>query len=76
MILVDGNPAISYYDRDNGALKYVRCLLPQGIVWGIPDFVDLSDDVGLYTSMLIVDGKPAISYYDDTRKDLRFVKLY
>ncbi|MCB1186083.1 PKD domain-containing protein [bacterium] len=36
--------------------------------------IDVSSNVGLYTSLATVDGTPAISYYDITNDDLKFVR--
>jgi hypothetical protein len=76
LAVVDGNPAISYYDWDNGDLKYVRATTADGSSWGSPLIVagDGGADVGLYTSLAVVDGNPAISYYDNGSGDLKYVR--
>ncbi|MCB1278053.1 choice-of-anchor D domain-containing protein [Prosthecobacter sp.] len=72
--IVDGNPAISYYDVTNGDLKFVRASTPDGSTWGTPVTVASAGDVGQYTSLCVVNGNPAISYYDVTNGDLKFVR--
>ncbi|MCB1219089.1 MAG: PKD domain-containing protein [Planctomycetales bacterium] len=62
LAVVDGNPAISYFDVTNTELMYVRAGNPQGSAWGTPvGFLAF----GLYTSLAVVDGNPAISYWSD-----------
>ena len=74
LAVVNGNPAISYYDATNHDLKYVRASDAGGTTWGTPVTVDSPGDVGQYTSLVVVNGNPAISYYDFTNKDLKYVR--
>ena len=75
LLVVDGNPAISYYDTTNGDLKYVRADSVDGSTWGnSPVTVDSTGTVGRYTSLLVIDGNPAISYFDSTNGDLKYVR--
>ncbi len=74
LVIVNGNPAISYYDVTNGDLKYVRATNANGTAWGLPVTVDGAGNVGNYTSMAIVNGNPAISYYDVTNTNLKYVR--
>lgn len=64
LVVVSGNPAISYYDFDNGNLKYARALNLDGSLWNTPAILDDGGmaDVGSYSSMAIVNGNPAVSY--------------
>jgi hypothetical protein len=73
-MVVNGNPAISYYDETNDNLKYVRATNVGGSVWGTPITIDSDQDVGSYTSLMVVDGNPAISYYDGTNDNLKYVR--
>jgi PKD repeat protein len=75
--LASGNPAISYYDATNGALKYAHW---NGTSWDI-ETVDSEDWVGSHTSLAFDSccdsccgdiGNPAISYYDATNGDLKY----
>lgn len=74
--VVDGLPAISYYDYTNYDLKYARATTPTPS--GASDWevhtVEAANQVGRFTSLAVVDGKPAISYYGDTGTDLRYAK--
>ena len=73
--MVDGFPAISYYDRTNGNLKFVRSTNNQGLGWGTLRTIDNSaDNVGLFTSLEVINGNPAISYYNDTSDELKFIR--
>ena len=74
LAVVNGNPAISYYDATNGDLKYVRATDASGTAWDTPVSVDTAGIVGSYTSLAVVDGNPAISYYDQTNGDLKYVR--
>ena len=58
-----GKPAISYYDKPNGELKFAR---RNGSSWNI-ETVDSVGDVGKYTSLAFDNlGNAKISYYDET----------
>jgi hypothetical protein len=73
LAVVNGNPAISYYDQTNGNLKYVRASDASGSTWtNTPRVVAFTNDVGRFTSLKVVNGYPAISYYSATGGDLLF----
>ena len=73
--VVNGNPAISYYDLANGNLMYLRASNPAGTDWSaVPITVDSTGDVGTFTSMQLIDGVPAISYRDGSNGRLKFVR--
>ncbi len=72
--IVNGNPAISYYDQTNGDLKFVRANDASGTSFGTPVTVDSTGDVGQYTSITAVNGILGISYYDVTNGNLKFVR--
>lgn len=74
LIVVNGNPAIAYYDATNGDLKYVRATNANGSAWAAPQVLDATGTTGQYPSMSIVNGNPAISYYDVTNGDLRYIQ--
>jgi hypothetical protein len=72
--VVNGNPAISYYDATNGDLKYIRANENSGTSWATPVTVTSAGTVGQYTSLLTVNGNPAIAYYDVAAGDLKYVR--
>jgi hypothetical protein len=74
LVVVNGNPAISYYDVTNGDLKYVRATNANGTTWGAPVTVEGLGNIGQYTSLAIVNGNPAISYYDVTNTNLKYIR--
>ena len=80
LAVVGGNPAISYTDRANGALQYVRATDAKGSSWGAPVTVDpnqTGDSEGrpsLYTSLAVIDGNPAISYSDNVNGTPKYVR--
>jgi hypothetical protein len=74
MTIVNGNPAMVYYDFLHQNLMYVRATDASGSAWGTPVTVDATGDVGYYTSLAIVNGNPAISYYDVTNADLKYAR--
>ena len=74
LAVVNGHPAISYYDKTNGDLKYVRASDGTGSTWGTPVTPDNVGVVGRFTSLALVNGHPAISYYDWTNYDLKYVR--
>jgi len=64
LVVVNGNPAISYFGATTSALKYVRANNADGNNWGTPVTVDNAGNVGWYNSLAVVNGRPAISYYE------------
>ena len=77
LAVVDGCPAISYYDHSNHDLKYARATTSAGSSasdWTQIVTVDSAGTVGLYTSLAVVDGCPAISYHDATNQDLKYAR--
>jgi hypothetical protein len=74
MAVVDGRPAIAYFDDTNNDLKYVRATTPTASAWPTPLAADSAGSVGQYTSLAVVDGYPAIAYYDPPNGDLKYVR--
>ncbi len=74
LAVVNGKPAVSFYDAENGDLRYVRAVDSAGAGWGTPVTVDAAGVTGRFTSLAVVNGNPAISYYDLDNGDLRFVR--
>jgi hypothetical protein len=79
LAIVNGNPAISYYDRTSGDLLYIRSTTPTGTApedWSAPVRIDdgLGTDVGQHTSLAVINGNPALAYYDVTAQDLHYVR--
>ena len=72
--VVNGNPAISFYDVSNGDLKYTRASDPNGTAWTVSITVDSTGNVGQSTSLAVVNGNPAISSYDATNRNLKYVR--
>jgi hypothetical protein len=62
MQVVNGNPAITYFDNTNFKPKYVRATDANGSAWGAPITPEPSASNGTYTSLLVVNGLPAICY--------------
>jgi len=77
MAIVDGRPAISYYDAANGNLKYMRAADATGTTWAIGSDIDVTSDPsddGTATSLAVIGGNPAISFHDIGNNDLRFIR--
>lgn len=74
MILVNGNPAIAYYDPVDRNLKFVRATDARGTTWLPPVTVADRGDVGQFPSLAIINNNPAITYYDATNGMLCFVR--
>ncbi|MFH1731732.1 MAG: Ig-like domain-containing protein [Planctomycetota bacterium] len=71
----EGRQHMSYYDADNGALKYaVGGWDDVTKAWvGTTETVDDLGDVGQFTSIAVnLDDLPRISYFDVTNADLKF----
>lgn len=72
--MVNGHPAIAYYNTIDENLYFVRANDANGNTWGTPVLVDSQGNVGDWLSMEVVDGQPAISYQDVTNGDLKYVR--
>jgi hypothetical protein len=78
MAMVNGNPAIAYYDETNKDLKYVRATNATGSVWGAPVTVashptnDLGQGCRLKTFTVSAGSdRPVIAYLDATAGTVR-----
>ena len=77
LCMVEGHPAISYYNWDEGSLMYMRSVNPYGSSWPEPVLVDghPGEDTGMHGSMQVVGGRPAIAHCTaDTPAELRYVR--
>ena len=77
----DDSPAVAYYDRDHGSLRYVA-LDPKSAAWSKPLIVDGRDvsvgrgDLGLYPSLAFDDKDVAhLAYVDGAHQQLLHVDL-
>ncbi len=71
--IVEGHPALAYYDASNRDLRYLRALDSAGTQWGISTTVDSLGACGEYCSMTLVNGRPAIAYFDE-QDNVRYVR--
>ncbi len=74
-IVVNGYPAISYYDTVADELKYVRATDILGQHWNTPITIrhsPVTPPITWYT-LAVVEGHPAIFYYDVTKDTLNYV---
>ena len=74
LAVVNGYPAISYYDETTRSLKFIRAYDASGTSWGSPQTLDSGTHIGWYTSLAVVNGVPAISYYAAGDADLKFIR--
>ncbi|MBK9452434.1 MAG: hypothetical protein IPN95_24020, partial [Bacteroidetes bacterium] len=59
--IINGNPAISYYDAGNVRLKYIRANDATGTAWGSPAVL-ASDGAGRFSSMIPMGTGAGIAY--------------
>lgn len=71
--IVQGYPALAYYDEDNQDLRYIRALDSAGTQWGTSITVDSIGACGAFCSLAIVNGRPAISYFHE-QDNVRYVR--
>jgi hypothetical protein len=67
LIVVAGNPAVSYFDGADKNLMYCRATDADGSVWGSPQTLlssepPISYEWGQMNSMVVVNGNPAIAF--------------
>ena len=72
--VVDGHPAIAFYNHLGGVLGFALAEDANGTAWGEAVIVENTGDVGPYPSLEIVSGRPAISYYDVANGDLKYAR--
>ena len=60
LLVVDGNPAVTYHNVDAGDLRYRRATNAQGTAWGAA--VVVATGAPIEPDMAIINGRPAISY--------------
>jgi len=73
LAVVNGRPAIAYYDDGRRDLRYVWADNAQGSSWGAPIVVDGTGIAAGYCAVLaVVYGRPAIAHYDATNEYLVF----
>ncbi|SKA80708.1 delta-60 repeat domain-containing protein [Prosthecobacter debontii] len=72
--LVNGTPAIAYYDTNGRDLKFVRAADGRGTSWLAPVTLASEGDVGQFPSLSIINGFPAVSYYDATNGTLCYIQ--
>jgi hypothetical protein len=74
LAVVDGCPAIAYYDFSNNQLKYVRANDGAGSSWGTPLRVNpIADSAQGHASLAVVNGDPAIAYFGGS-SDLKYLR--
>ena len=75
LAVVNGNPAICYYDHSLQVIKYTRATDPEGTAWGAPVTVNIGVSVTPSDySMAVVNGNPAISYHGGPNDDLMYIR--
>jgi hypothetical protein len=77
LAVIDGNPAISYYDLSKADLKYARSTTATGQSngdWSQKTTVDSDGIVGASSTLAVVEGHPAISYLDWTESYLKYTR--
>jgi hypothetical protein len=79
-VVVNGNPAVSFFQSQSGLLGYVRAQDPTGFRWGTVVYPDMDPraSVGMFSSMAILGSNvPAIAYQDASLQPtggVRFVR--
>ena len=78
LAVVNGRPALAYYDPDATGLRYMRASDGTGASWpSTPVAVTSASvhrDAGRYANLLVVAGNPAIVYYSDASTSLVYVR--
>ena len=74
LAVVNGRPAVAYYDQSNGDLIYRRSVDRFGNAWPTLVIPDSTGNVGADPSLAVVEGRPAIAYRDSTERDLKYVR--
>ncbi|HYG49933.1 MAG TPA: hypothetical protein VD905_03475, partial [Flavobacteriales bacterium] len=68
--IVNGNPAMVYYDQGEFRIMFVRALDATGTTWGPAVIIDSVDVFNEKLSLQVVNGNPAVAYYGGTNGNL------
>ncbi len=89
LAVVNGRPAIAYYDATRQELRFIRANDIDGVDWGSVQVVDVvkteqsggwfgqgttTGGGGKFATLLVIGGKPVIAYYQESYGDLRLVR--
>lgn len=74
LALVNGNPAISYYDWTNFQIKYVRASNAAGTLWSPPVTMPVILVSGQTSTLLVVNGNPAVAYQDGGNGFMKYIR--
>ncbi|MEM6319560.1 MAG: hypothetical protein AAF960_17945 [Bacteroidota bacterium] len=76
LVVVDGFPAIAYFDFGNTSIKYIRALDASGATWGTIQVLESGANISVlaYISLAIVNGQPAVSYSRFGNSSLAYVR--
>jgi hypothetical protein len=66
LAVVNGRPAVAYFDDTADDLKYVRANDSLGTTWGPPVTVASAGIVGEWAQMVVANGRPLIACYNRT----------
>lgn len=72
--VVNGKPAIAYYESARQELCYTQAADALGTAWNTPVVLDSSENVGHHASLAVVNGRPAVAYQDVGAVDLKYVQ--
>lgn len=72
--VVNGHPAIAFFDDTDDDLKYVRADDAEGSSWGAPICIASNGSVGQDASLTVARGLPAISYRGSA--SLKYVQAF
>lgn len=77
LAIVDGNPAISYFEAGGKDLKYVRSTTGTGnsvLDWNPLVTVHSMGYVGQHNVLAVIDGNPAITYMNDSNGSILYMR--
>ncbi|MCB1188284.1 PKD domain-containing protein [bacterium] len=73
MALVNGNPAVCFYDKNGQDLRFIRATDASGSSWGTELRLDEDAMAGRYCQLAQADGRAYIVYYAEGAGELRAV---
>lgn len=74
LAMVDGSPAIGFYNSSSDDLLYIRASDTNGAAWGTAAEVLTNGNIGQHVSLAVINGNPAMSSYYSTSNDLVYVR--
>ena len=70
MAVINGNPAVCFYDKNGQDLRFIRASDADGSSWGGEQILDETSQAGIHCSLAEAGGRAFIVYYTESANQL------